>query len=232
MKKIEELLVNEGKTIFSKFLETNARNMPLKNAAEKAEDNITIVQPDTQIIFRQLKGRAGVTDFDITEELGGGDETLDQFMDQAKAESEAKVHQLTGFSDAIYAEAFVEVHHYNILLNIILINRTNKTIPNVTIELLTQGKLKIVDKPISQTLRSYATAKVKASLKVTSTDNGAIYGYLSYDSASGNIPNIINFSDIQIDFINAFSPSDCSELDFKKKWAEYEWENKVQVSTA
>jgi len=28
---------------------------------------------------------------------------------------------------------------------------------------------------------------VKASLKVNSTDNGAIYGYLSYDSASGNI---------------------------------------------
>lgn len=23
----------------------------------------------------------------------------------------------------------------------------------------------------------------------------------------------------------------CSELDFKKKWAEYEWENKVQVNT-
>lgn len=26
-------------------------------------------------------------------------------------------------------------------------------------------------------------------------------------------------------------PADCSELDFKKKWAEYEWENKVAVST-
>ena len=27
-------------------------------------------------------------------------------------------------------------------------------------------------------------------------------------------------------------PADCSELDFKKKWADYEWENKVQVNTA
>jgi coatomer subunit beta len=26
-------------------------------------------------------------------------------------------------------------------------------------------------------------------------------------------------------------PADCSELDFKKKWADYEWENKVQVNT-
>ena len=26
-------------------------------------------------------------------------------------------------------------------------------------------------------------------------------------------------------------PADCSELEFKKKWAEYDWENKVQVNT-
>ena len=26
-------------------------------------------------------------------------------------------------------------------------------------------------------------------------------------------------------------PADCTELEFKKKWAEYDWENKVQVST-
>ena len=25
--------------------------------------------------------------------------------------------------------------------------------------------------------------------------------------------------------------AECTELDFKKKWAEYEWENKVQVNT-
>lgn len=43
---------------------------------------------------------------------------------------------------------------------------------------------------------------VKASLKVSSTDNGAIYGYITYDSASGNVPNIININDFQIDFIN------------------------------
>ena len=42
---------------------------------------------------------------------------------------------------------------------------------------------------------------------------------------------MININEIQIDFINALMPADCSELEFKKKWAEYEWENKVQVST-
>jgi coatomer subunit beta len=71
---------------------------------------------------------------------------------------------------------------------------------------------------------------LKASLKVNSTDNGAIYGYLTFDSASGNVQNIVNINEIQIDFINELQPADCSELDFKKKWADYEWENKVQVS--
>jgi coatomer subunit beta len=54
---------------------------------------------------------------------------------------------------------------------------------------------------------------------------------LTFDSPSGNVPFVININEIQIDFINALQPADCTELEFKKKWAEYEWENKVQVST-
>jgi len=92
------------------------------------------------------------------------------------------VYQLTGFSDAIYAEAFVEVHHYDILLKIVLMNRTNKTLPNINFELLTQGNLKVVEKPIPVTLKANATVTIKASLKVSSTDNGVIYGYITYDS--------------------------------------------------
>jgi vesicle coat complex subunit len=68
---------------------------------------------------------------------------------------------------------------------------------------------------------------VKSSLKVSSTDNGAVYGYLSFDSPSGNLPHLINLNEIQIDFINELMPANCTELEFKLKWAEYEWENKV-----
>lgn len=95
------------------------------------------------------------------------------------------MYQLTGFSDEIYAEAFVEVHHYDIILKIVLINRTAKTLPNVNFELLTQGNLKIVERPIPLTLQAHQTVNMKASLKVNSTDNGVIYGYLTYDSAGG-----------------------------------------------
>lgn len=85
----------------------------------------------------------------------------------------------------------------------------------------------MVEKPIPITLRAESSATIKASLKVSSTDNGVIYGYITYDSSSGNKPNIININEIQIDFINDLMQAECSELEFKKKWAEYEWENKV-----
>jgi coatomer subunit beta len=110
-------------------------------------------------------------------------------------------------------------------------NRTNQTLPNINFELLTQGNLKVVEKPIPITLKKESAAIIKASLKVSSTDNGIIYGYLSYDSNSGNEPHILNINEIQIDFINELMQAECSELEFKKKWAEYEWENKVQVNT-
>jgi coatomer subunit beta len=151
---------------------------------------LIITQPDESIIFRQLKGRAAVTDFDITEEisdaLGGETQGYEDFLGDIKKDIDSKVYQLTGFSDAIYAEAFVEVHHYDILLKIVLMNRTNKTLANINFELLTQGNLKVVEKPIPITLRAESSATIRASLKVSSTDNGLIYGYLTYDSASGS----------------------------------------------
>ena len=142
-----------------------------------------------------------------------------------------KVYQLTGYSDPIYVETFMDVRHYDILLKIVLINRTNKTLPNVNFEILTQGSLKLVDKPIPCTLRAGQTHTLKASLKVSSTDNGVIFGYVQYDSASGQIANVVNINEIQIDFVNELHPSVCSDIDFMQKWAEYEWENKVQVVT-
>jgi coatomer subunit beta len=117
-------------------------------------------------------------------------------LGQIKKDVDSRVYQLTGFSDEIYAEAFVEVHHYDIILKIVAINRTSKTLPNVNFEILTQGNLKVVEKPIPITLQGNSTATMKASLKVNSTDNGVIYGYLTYDSSSDSEPHILNVNEI------------------------------------
>lgn len=134
---------------------------------------------------------------EISEALGTESGGYQAFLGDLKKDIDSKVYQLTGFGDDIYGEAFVEVHHYDILLRIILINRTKKTLPNINFEFLTQGNLKLVEKPIPITLKPEATAQLKASLKVSSTDNGVIYGYITYDtSSSGNEPKMLNINEI------------------------------------
>ena len=51
---------------------------------------------------------------------------------------------LTGFSDPLYAEAYVTVHQYDIVMDVTVVNRTGETLQNVCLELATMGDLKLV----------------------------------------------------------------------------------------
>lgn len=52
-----------------------------------------------------------------------------------------QVTQLTGFSDPVYAEAYVHVNQYDIVLDVLIVNQTNDTLQNLTLELATLGSL-------------------------------------------------------------------------------------------
>ena len=52
----------------------------------------------------------------------------------------SQVAQLTGFSDPVYAEAYVNVNQYDIVLDLLIVNQTSDTLQNVTLELATLGK--------------------------------------------------------------------------------------------
>lgn len=52
-----------------------------------------------------------------------------------------QVAQLTGFSDPIYAEAYVHVNQFDILLDLLVVNQTDDVLQNVTLELATLGEL-------------------------------------------------------------------------------------------
>lgn len=47
--------------------------------------------------------------------------------------------QLTGFSDPVYAEAYVHVNQYDIVLDVLVVNQTSDTLQNCTLELATLG---------------------------------------------------------------------------------------------
>lgn len=50
-----------------------------------------------------------------------------------------QVTQLTGFSDPVYAEAYVHVNQYDIVLDVLVVNQTSDTLQNCTLELATLG---------------------------------------------------------------------------------------------
>ena len=177
------------------------------------------------------KGGDMEMDADILAATGQGDGSK-----SASGGSLSKVVQLTGFSDPIYAEAYVTSHRYDIVLDVSVSNRTQETLQNVTLELATMGDLKLVERPQSHTLAPGAQRIIRANIKVSSTETGAIFGNLVFEStgrggAAGADRNVVVLSDIHIDIMDYIQPANCPDMQFRTMWAEFEWENKVAINT-
>lgn len=83
--------------------------------------------------------------------------------------------QLTGFSDPVYAEAYVDVNQFDIFIgkplfltvaDILVVNQTADTLHNLTVEFATLGDLKLVEKPGQINLGPHGFASIKANIKV------------------------------------------------------------------
>jgi coatomer subunit beta len=183
----------------------------------------------------------GEDDFDPTKAMSGvgggagGSAFTENFSERLK-----RVHQLTGFSDPIYAEAFVKVHEYDVILEITLINRTDQTLTNVAVELSTMGDLRLVERPPSFTLAPKDSRTIKANIKVSSTETGHIFGTIVYDSTAGSSAStasggdrtsVINLCELHLDIMDYIHPAHTSDASFRSMWSDFEWENKVNVNT-
>ncbi len=135
---------------------------------------------------------------------------------------------MTGFSDPVYAEAYVNVNQYDIVLDVLVVNQTSDTLQNCTLELATLGDLKLVEKPQPMLLGPMDFCSIKANVKVTSTENGIIFGNIVYDCGGiSSDRNVVVLNDIHIDIMDYIVPAACTETEFRQMWAEFEWENKV-----
>ncbi|CAH2091603.1 unnamed protein product [Euphydryas editha] len=144
----------------------------------------------------------------------------------------SKVTQLTGFSDPVYAEAIVAVNQYDIVLDVLVVNQTDDTLQNCTVELATLGELRLVERPAGVVLAPRDFASIRAHVKVASTENGIIFGNIVYEvSGAGTDRGVVVLNDIHIDIVDYIQPAACSDADFRHMWAEFEWENKVSVNT-
>lgn len=227
---LKPILIGTGKQAFSDFLKT-LKDKEAKEA-KKNEKSAPLIQADDLIHFRQLRSTA----------VGTGEIDLDDGSDLARATGYqdggsllstelSHVYQLSGFADPVYAEASVTVRDYDISLDLLVINRTPNPLTNLNVELNTMGDMKIVERPQSQSIGPLDQINVRASIKVSSTETGHIFGTIVYDDATTKEKHYINLNDIHMDIMDYIRPASCTDELFRSMWAEFEWENKVAINT-
>ncbi|GKU87482.1 hypothetical protein SLEP1_g1876 [Rubroshorea leprosula] len=199
----------------------------------KAKAQVSNAQPDDLIDFYHLKSRKGMSQLELEDEVQDDLKraTGEFIKDADDANKLNRILQLTGFSDPVYAEAYVTVHHYDIVLDVTVINRTKETLQNLCLELATMGDLKLVERPQNYTLAPESSKQIKANIKVSSTETGVIFGNIVYETSNVLERMVVVLNDIHIDIMDYISPAVCSDAAFRTMWAEFEWENKVAVNT-
>ncbi|GAY44456.1 hypothetical protein CUMW_082250 [Citrus unshiu] len=210
----------------------------------KAKAQISHAQPDDLIDFYHLKSRKVIAIECVDDKEEGGMSQLeleDEVQDDLKratgefvkegddANKLNRILQLTGFSDPVYAEAYVTVHHYDIVLDVTVINRTKETLQNLCLELATMGDLKLVERPQNYTLAPESSKQIKANIKVSSTETGVIFGNIVYETSNVLERTVVVLNDIHIDIMDYISPAVCTDAAFRTMWAEFEWENKFNM---
>ena len=92
--------------------------------------------------------------------------------------------------------------------------------------------MKIVERPQSQTVGPMDQSTVRASIKVSSTETGHIFGTIVYEDAASGDKSYVNLNDIHMDIMDYIRPATCTDEVFRSMWAEFEWENKVAITTS
>lgn len=221
--------LEDSRNSFKEVISDKQRRQAVELRKEKQK---SISQPDELIDFHHLKARRGMSKVELEDEVAADLARATGLVDYSKSGGKLnRVIQLTGLADALYAEAYVTVHQYDIVLDVVVVNRSDRTAQNVNLELATLGDLKLVERPQAHTLAPGASCSITANIKVSSTETGAIFGNLVYESTGYSDSNVVVLADIHIDILDYIQPASCADVAFRSMWAEFEWENKVAVNT-
>lgn len=185
---LSEIFLSEMRSSLDSMLASTKSEQ--EEAKEQKSKKNKCVESDDHLAFSQLMSKnaeALENQFDVslsqaiagnvgptaTTALGQKGSNVGDLLSASKL---SKVTQLTGFSDPVYAECYVNVNQYDICLDVLIVNQSSDTLQNCTLELATLGDLKLVEKPQPLVLAPHDFANIKASVKVASTENGIIFG--------------------------------------------------------
>lgn len=224
-KAMNEVFLSDTKKAYTRMIKTAEK----KAAAEKAkESKDTAIQVDDLISFRQLSKKATADFEDVDMDVGratGAAEVQDDFVSKL-----SRIVQLTGYSDDVYCECVTTISQFDVILQVLLVNQTTKVLQNMTVEFQTLGDLKLVERPAPHTLGPHGFHQIKATIKVSSTETGVIFGNITYDEKTSDASANIVLSDIHLDIMDYIKPNYVNEATFRSSWTEFEWENKVALS--
>ncbi|KZT30989.1 coatomer protein [Neolentinus lepideus HHB14362 ss-1] len=224
---VHEIFLHDTRAAYSYMLTAQEKRAAEKKAAEATQE--AIVQVDDLLMFRQFSKKTAddAIDFDedISKATGAGD-VQEDFISNL-----SRISQLTGFSDPIYAEAYVKVQGFDILLDVLLVNQTPNTLQNLCLDFATLGDLKLVERPSVYTIAPHSFQSIKATIKVSSTETGVIFGSILWEGSNMSESCVI-LNDIHIDIMDYIKPAYCTEAQFRAMWTEFEWENRVNVNTS
>lgn len=226
-KELEGVFLDDTRKAFRAMVQVEEKKRAAKEAYEKAK---TAIQVDDVVQIRQLSKKnatdgADEIELDL-EKATGGEATAEDLSSKL-----SRVVQLTGFSDPVYAEAYVKVHQFDIVLDVLLVNQTTETLQNLSVEFATLGDLKVVERPTTQNLGPHDFHNVQCTIKVSSTDTGVIFGNVVYDGAHSTDTNVVILNDLHVDIMDYIQPATCTETQFRTMWTEFEWENKVNINS-
>ena len=226
-KDLETVFLDDTRKAFRAMVQVEEKKRAAKEAVERAK---TAIQVDDVVNIRQLAKRTAMDGGDEVghdlERATGGDADLVDVSSKL-----SRVVQLTGFSDPVYAEAYVKVHQFDIVLDVLLVNQTTTTLQNLCVEFATLGDLKVVERPTTQNLGPHDFQNVQSTIKVSSTDTGVIFGNVIYEGSHANDTNVVILNDVHVDIMDYIQPGHCTENQFRSMWTEFEWENKVNINS-
>lgn len=226
-KELGTVFLDDTRKAFRAMVLVEEKKRAALQAVERAK---TAVQVDDVVSIRQLVKKNAVDGAeeisqDLEKATGGDVDTVDL------SSKLSRVVQLTGFSDSVYAEAYVKVHQFDIVLDVLLVNQTTDTLQNLSVEFATLGDLKVVEKPTTQNLGPHDFLNVQATIKVSSTDTGVIFGNVVYDGHISADSHVVILNDVHVDIMDYIQPANCTETQFRTMWTEFEWENKVNINS-
>jgi len=96
--------------------------------------------------------------------------------------------------------------------DILIVNQTTETLQNLTVDIACLGDLKLVERPAAHTLAPHGFHNVTATIKVSSTETGVIFGTIAYDKqgASDASVNIV-MNDLHIEILDFIRPNYLTE---------------------